>query len=136
MILPKALKHARLVVAFLLLEAGCAYGQTSSTGSQTTAGSRFTLQGPAETSLAAPSSRDALGRLCFDVEAMARAHIVDQSIYDHLVSLKNHCSRRLKLKACYFNSDHCNPVDLPPYGRVDTILGTMKGVQFFRYVIR
>lgn len=103
-----------------------------------TASSSFTVQGPAESSPNIPSGsvRDPLGRLCYETYAVARAHIVDPSVYDHIISLKNNCTKPLKLKACYFNSDRCTPVDLRPYTHTEVIIGTMKNVRFFRYVIR
>lgn len=54
---------------------------------------------------------------------------------DHVVSLKNNCPRIIRAKVCYFSSDHCNEVVVQGYKRVDTILGTMRGVKFFRYAL-
>lgn len=80
--------------------------------------------------------RDALGRPCLDVEAAARAQTVNPQMLDHVVSIKNNCPKSIKAKVCYFNSDRCNDVDLRPYSRADTILGTMRGISFFRYTLR
>lgn len=125
-----------VLLAALFASLTPAQGQTSSGSATTTAIPRVTPQGPADTSLASTSVRDSLGRLCFDVEAVARSHAVDQEMYDHVVSIKNNCPRTLKLRACYYNSDRCNQVSLQPYQRVDSILGTMRNIRFFRYVVR
>ncbi|MDB5653467.1 MAG: hypothetical protein JWQ94_1080 [Tardiphaga sp.] len=98
------------------------------------ASSRLTMQGPAENAATAPI-RDSLGRPCLDVEAAARAQIVNPETMDHLVSIKNNCAKSFKLKVCYFNSESCREVDLQPYKRVDTILGSMRGSSYFRYTI-
>ena len=96
---------------------------------------RLTMQGPAENAATAPI-RDSLGRNCLDVEAGARAQIVNKAMVDHVVSLKNNCLKPLKLKVCYFNTDNCSDVDVPANRRVDTILGSMRGTSFFRYTIK
>lgn len=79
--------------------------------------------------------RDALGRPCLDIEAAARRHTVNQQMLDHVVSMKNNCPKLIKARVCYLNSERCNEVEVRPYGRADTILGTMNGITFFRYSI-
>ena len=96
--------------------------------------SRLTMQGPAEKSTALVL-RDALGRPCLDIEAAARKRVVNPDIIDHVISIKNICPRLIKVKVCYLNSTRCNEEDLQAYKRVDSILGTMKGVSFFKYTL-
>jgi hypothetical protein len=96
--------------------------------------SRLTIQGPAEQSYQ-PVLRDALGRPCLDVEAAARAHVINPTLVDHVVSVKNSCPRSISVKVCYVNSDKCNAFDVASYKRVDTILGTMSGIKNFKYVL-
>jgi len=79
--------------------------------------------------------KDALGHPCLNIEAAARAQTVNPDMRDHVVSIKNNCVKLIKAKVCYFNTDHCNEVDLPAYKRVDTVLGSMRDVTFFRYSI-
>lgn len=96
--------------------------------------SRLTMQGPAEKS-ALPMPKDALGRPCLDVEAAAKRRVVNPEMIDHVVSVKNICPRLIKVKICYIDSTHCNEEDLQAYKRVDSILGTMKSISFFKYTI-
>lgn len=100
------------------------------TGSQSVP--RLKIQGPGEQSGTAVV-RDALGRPCLDVEAAARAHVVNPDMVDHVVSVKNNCTKTVKVKVCYLNADKCNAFDVQGYKRVDTILGTMTKVSVFRY---
>lgn len=93
---------------------------------------RFKLQGPAEQSGAA-TIRDALNRPCLDVEAGARARVVNRHLFDHIISIKNRCPRLIKVKACYQNSGSCKSADVGAYQREDLILGTMPNVVSFRY---
>src|SRR5579862_7226939 len=92
----------------------------------------FQLQGPAE-QFGMSVVKDAFNRPCLDIEAIARAHVVDQEMMDHVVSIKNNCNRIISAKVCYFRSDHCVQSEIGAYRRVDLILGTLRGVKFFRY---
>ncbi|TFV36378.1 hypothetical protein E4K66_24090 [Bradyrhizobium frederickii] len=116
---------------FVALFGTFAYGQASTTSSTQPS---ITMMGPAEASNASVI-RDALGRPCLDVEAAARRQVVNPQMLDHVVSINNKCPRLIKLKVCYLKSDRCRELDLQSYKRVDTILGTMAGVSFFRYMI-
>lgn len=93
------------------------------------------MQGPAEQQSGGSVIRDGLGRPCLDVEAAARAQVVNPAMVDHVVSVKNNCPRLIRVKVCYFNSERCNELTLQGYKRVDSILGTMRGISTFRYSI-
>ncbi len=54
---------------------------------------------------------------------------------DHVVSMKNNCSKRIGVKVCYYGSDRCIDSMVPAYKRVDLILGSMNQVSVFRYSI-
>jgi hypothetical protein len=115
----------------VFVTAGIASAQSDQTGS------RLTIQGPADQPNASNDAiiRDGLGRPCLDIEAVARRRTIDPQMLDHVVSVKNNCPRNIHAKICYFNSEHCNDLVVAAYKRVDTILGTMRGVRFFRYSI-
>jgi hypothetical protein len=108
-------------------------GEALSVLAQTPGGS-IKMQGPAE-QVAGPIPKDAIGRPCLDIEAAARAQTVNRDMVDHVVSIKNNCSRSIQAKVCYANADRCNQVNLPAYKRSDTILGTMKSINYFRYTV-
>lgn len=117
-----------LVCLAFLFNTSSAYSQASQSST------RLTIQGPADQ----PTSgiaKDALGRACVDIEAGARAETINPDMLDHIVSLKNRCPKLIKAKVCYYGSDHCKDVVLEPYKRVDTLLGTMRGIKFFRYSV-
>jgi len=120
-------------IRFVLLLALFALGVASNAAIAQSNRSAFTLQGPAEQG--GKIVKDALGRPCLDVEAAAVPHTVDPKVLDHVVSLKNNCSRLIKAKVCYFGSQSCNEVVLQGFRRADTILGTMRGISNFRYSI-
>lgn len=94
--------------------------------------SALTFQGAAEQSTS-PVERDAFGKPCLEIRALARASTINRDIIDHVVWLQNKCPKKLTVKVCYYNSERCNRVEAAPYKRTDTILGTVNGVRFFRY---
>lgn len=116
-----------LIVGLALVIGSPANGQSSR------AAAGLTLQGPAEPT--GTVIKDALGRPCLDVEAVARPEVVNHEMLDHVVSIKNNCVRTVKVKLCYYNSQDCKQFDVQGYKRIDTILGTMKGINFFRYAL-
>ncbi|MBR1329075.1 hypothetical protein [Bradyrhizobium ottawaense] len=122
------MKHVLGLGLVLLLSSNCAVHAQFNR-----AASNFTLQGPAEQG--GSVVKDATGKNCLDVEAAARPQTVNREMLDHVVSLKNSCSRAIKVKLCYYNSDSCKQFDVQAYKRVDTILGTMRGVSLFRYTL-
>jgi len=118
------------ICVLLVVWAGMApvHGQTPNSNP------KFTLQGPAEQT-GKPFSRGPSGRPCLDLEAAARAHVVNPSVLDHVVSVKNSCPRTIKVRVCYFQSEHCNEFAVGGYKRVDTVLGIMTKVSIFRYSV-
>lgn len=120
--------YHRKVALIAALVAGI--GSTAS-GQSSQPAARLTIQGPAEQ--AGITVKDALGKPCLDIEAAARPETINPDMLEHVVSLKNNCSRLIKVKLCYYNSEQCKQFDVQGYRRVDTTLGVMKGVKFFRY---
>ena len=76
--------------------------------------------------------RDGANRPCLNIEAAAKGRPSNGELMDHIVSVKNNCSRMIRIKICYYGSDHCKDATVYGYQRVDTILGTMK-MSTFRY---
>jgi hypothetical protein len=121
---------SRVAIVALISFGHCAVAQSDSAGSSFQ--SRLTLQGAGENS-ALSVHRDALGRPCLDFEAASRAHVINPNVYDHVVSVYNRCVKQIKLTVCYFGSDHCIDMDIPPLSRKDGTLGIYPSMQFFRY---
>lgn len=118
-------------VSFAFLQAAAGQGLAPAAPFQ----SRLTLQGPGENA-AAFTHRDSLGRPCLDIEAASRAHIINPNVYDHVVSIQNKCLQRIKLRVCYFRTDHCIDVEVPGLQRKDAVLGVYPSLQFFRFSYR
>jgi hypothetical protein len=77
--------------------------------------------------------RDPYGKPCLDVFGRSRPQTVNTNIFDQSVIAENHCSQVIRLKVCYYASLNCLPVDVPPYGRKETLLGFFPTMKEFRY---
>ncbi len=80
--------------------------------------------------------RNPLGRPCLDIEAASRAHVINPHVYDHVISVYNRCVQTIKLRVCYYHSEHCIDLELPGSQRRDTVLGVYPNMQYFRYSYR
>jgi hypothetical protein len=77
--------------------------------------------------------RDPYGKPCVDVFGLSRPQVVNTKMFDQTVVADNHCSQLIKLKVCYYGSLTCVPIDVPPYGRKETLLGFFPTMKEFRY---
>jgi hypothetical protein len=105
------------------------------------------VSGPAFGQNGAPLARNILP----DLNALARSHLtptgkpclvlrghvegqtLNKNIFEHSVLATNNCGQNIKVKVCYHNSEDCITVDVPPYGKKDTVLGIYPALKDFRY---
>jgi hypothetical protein len=73
------------------------------------------------------------GRPCLTVRGEPRRESANPKLFEHIIAAVNECSRRIKLQACYYQTDHCIAMDIPPYGRDEAILGIMPSMNGFRF---
>jgi hypothetical protein len=76
---------------------------------------------------------NAVGKPCLDVGGFSRAQTLNANIYDHLIRTENSCSQRIQIKACYYKSTKCIDIDVPPYGKKESILGIFPAMKDFRF---
>jgi hypothetical protein len=115
-------------VSLLCAEAGPLLAQGTTPGLQ----SRLKMQGPGESASIAVS-RNALRQPCLDFEAISRAHVVNPNVYDHVVSAYNRCLKPIKVRVCYYGTDHCVDIEAKSMKRTEGILGIYPSMQYFRY---
>jgi hypothetical protein len=77
--------------------------------------------------------RDPYGKPCVGVFGLSRPQVVNTKMFDQTIIADNHCSALIKLKVCYYGSLTCLPVEVPPYGRKETLLGFFPTMKEFRY---
>jgi hypothetical protein len=133
-------KSAMVRLAFFIVLALVVFGDTSycqinpmpNSNASASPGSRLTLQNDG-TNTALMVHRDPLGRSCLDFEAASRKEVINPNVYDHVISVYNRCIQTIKLKVCYYHSDHCIDMSVPGSQRKDAVLGVYPNLQYFRY---
>jgi hypothetical protein len=73
------------------------------------------------------------GKPCLSLSGSAKPQIVNREMFDHIVSIANSCPQRINVHVCYYRTDHCVTVDVPPYERTETVLGVFPKLQDFRF---
>lgn len=80
--------------------------------------------------------RGPTGKPCLTVTGVPKPERINPNLFDHTITAFNDCGQRIKLQVCYYQSEHCIAMDVPPYGRDDAILGIMPGMAGFRFEFR
>jgi hypothetical protein len=73
------------------------------------------------------------GLPCLKLEGYTKAEIINPHIYEHWVSAANNCGQNIKLQICYYKTQDCIAVNVPPWGRKDSVLGIYPALKDFRY---
>jgi hypothetical protein len=101
------------------------------------------LAGLGATSTIGPSNgsdilrhRGPTGRDCLVVGGLARPHLTNPKVYDHVITVTNSCPQRIALQICYYRSQDCISAEVPGGERKEAILGTQPAVKDFRYEFR
>jgi hypothetical protein len=80
--------------------------------------------------------RGTTGAPCLDVGGLARPHIVNKTLYDHVIVVKNDCPQRIALQVCYYQSQDCIQMQVPGDETREAILGTLPMTQDFQFEFR
>ena len=80
--------------------------------------------------------RNPIGAPCLIVGGIARPHIANTNVYDHVVTAKNSCAQRITIQVCYYKAFDCMPMDIPGGERREAVLGTLPAAREFRFEFR
>jgi hypothetical protein len=73
------------------------------------------------------------GKPCLSLESYAKSQVINSHIFEHWVSATNICGQNIKLRICYYKTQDCIAVDVPPWGHKDSVLGIYPALQDFRF---
>lgn len=76
------------------------------------------------------------GKPCLTVQGYAHQQTINPNIFDHMIDASNDCSQLIKVQVCYYQTQQCIPIDVPPYGRKEVVLGIMPAMKQFRFEYR
>ena len=63
------------------------------------------------------------GKPCLALHGSARAQTINPRIVEHVVSATNSCTMNIKVKVCYSGRTECITMNVPAYGKTETVLG-------------
>jgi hypothetical protein len=70
------------------------------------------------------------------MNGIPRPEKMNPRLFEHAVIALNDCSQRIKVQVCYYQSQHCVTMNVPPYGRDEVLLGIMPSMSGFRFEFR
>jgi hypothetical protein len=73
------------------------------------------------------------GKPCVSVSGYVRPQLINDNIFDHIITANNDCSQPIKIHVCYYQSQYCTLIEVPPYGRKEALLGIMPAMKEFRF---
>jgi hypothetical protein len=82
---------------------------------------------------------DVAGKPCIDVFARSDKQIINSSIYNQILTVSNHCSMQIKIRACYYKSERCMELTADPNMRREHVFGVDTSPEFrfsFREYVR
>lgn len=97
--------------------------------------SGITLQGDVEHGVL-PFHKDMFGKACLSYEAVSRVLATNTDVYQHVVSVSNHCHEAIRISLCYWHTNHCQKLLVPASRRKVVVLGVRPFMKRFRYEAR
>jgi hypothetical protein len=81
--------------------------------------------------LVAPQrNTDPMGRPCLNVHASSEKQTINTMIYNHMLLLDNHCTKEIRIRACYYKTDSCQEIALPSNNRQRYVFGVFTTPDF------
>jgi hypothetical protein len=99
-------------------------------GAQGTASSGMGIASPNETNR---RHFGPTGKPCLSLTGSSKPQLVNHDMIDHSVSITNSCPQRLKVNVCYYRTQECILIDVPPYERKEALLGVFPKLLDFRF---
>jgi hypothetical protein len=74
-----------------------------------------------------------LGKPCLTLQGYAKPETVNKNIYQHWISAANSCGQIIRVHVCYFETEECILMTVPPWDRKDSVLGIFPALKRFQY---
>jgi hypothetical protein len=93
-------------------------------------------QGYTESNVGDHKHLDYTGKPCLTTNGVSSPLASNPRILNHAVSLENHCAERINAKVCYYKTDECTNVVVPPNSHMQQVIGVFPAMQLFRYEVK
>jgi hypothetical protein len=77
-----------------------------------------------------------LGRACLTIVGYAKPELVNKNIYQHWIRAANDCGQNIKVRVCYYETQDCIEMSVPPWEKKDSILGIFPALKRFRFEVK
>jgi hypothetical protein len=74
-----------------------------------------------------------LGKPCLTMHGYAKPELINKNLYQHWISAANNCGQTIKVQVCYYQTEDCTLMSVPPWERKDTILGIFPALKRFQF---
>ena len=74
-----------------------------------------------------------LGKPCLTIEGYAKPELANKDIYQHLIRAANNCGQNIKLNVCYYKTQACVLMNVPPWENKTAILGIFPALKRFQF---
>ena len=70
------------------------------------------------------------GRLCLNVYPATERQTINTMIYNHILLLDNHCTKEIRIRACYYKTDTCRDIAVHGNNRQRYVFGVFTAANF------
>jgi hypothetical protein len=77
-----------------------------------------------------------LGKPCLTIAGYAKPELANKDIYQHLIKAANNCSQDLKVRVCYYRTEHCVLMDVPRWETKTAVLGIFPALKRFQFQVK
>jgi hypothetical protein len=75
----------------------------------------------------------ATGKPCIALESYATTQLINKKIYEHWIKASNICGQNVKIQVCYYKTNDCIIMNVPPWESENAILGIQPNMKEFQY---
>ncbi len=74
-----------------------------------------------------------LGKPCLTIEGYVKPELANKNIYQHLIKGTNACGQNIKVQVCYYKTQDCTLISVPPWESKTSILGIFPALKRFQF---
>jgi hypothetical protein len=74
-----------------------------------------------------------LGKPCLVIQGYAKPEMTNKNIYQHSIRVANNCGKDIKVQACYYKTEDCVVITVPPWGSKISVLGIFPALKRFQF---
>ena len=73
------------------------------------------------------------GSPCLAIQGFSKAEAVNKDINQHWIKVTNSCGQAIKVRICYYKTDHCINMDVLAWEKKESMLGIFPALNRFQF---